>query len=263
MFKKDKDKEIIVPVKLDLNSPITFSCERDLACFTKCCRDVQVCLTPVDVINLKKRLNLSSQEFLAIYTLPGEIPGIELPIPVLKPLKEGSRECPFIGDDGCMIFDARPLNCRYYPLAFGIFHNFDESKNESFFALVKEPICLGHGLGQEVTVKDYLASQQVFEIEKDNQPWIEIILRRKSLGPLVNIPDKTLQMFFLASYNVDSFRNFVFESKFLSIFDIEEERLRLVREDDIECLKLGMDWLKTVLFGDKILRMHERKTTII
>lgn len=263
MFNKNKDKEIIVPIRLELNSPICFSCDKELACFTKCCRDSSVSLTPYDVIKMKKRLNMTSQEFLSFYTLPGKIEGTELPIPVLKPLNEGTNECPFVSDTGCLIFDSRPLNCRYYPLGFGIFHNQDISDNERFFALIKEPICLGHNLGEEITVRDWLESQGINEYEEINLPWVEIILKRKSLGPFVDIPDKTLQMFFLASYNVDGFRDFVLETKFLGIFEISHDRIEKIKNDDVECFFLGMDWLKTVLFGEKILKVREKKVVVI
>lgn len=262
MFNKNRDKEIVVPVKLELNNPFCFSCDKDLACFTKCCKDSSVTLTPYDIIRMKNRLNMSSQEFLSFYTAPAVIEGTELPIPMLKPLKENTNECPFIAEDGCVIFDHRPLNCRYYPLGFGIYHNKDQADNEKFFALIKEPICAGHGLGGEITVKEWLESQGIPEYETINSPWVEIILKRKSLGPFVTIPEKTLQMFFLACYNVDGFRDFVFDTKFISVFELSDERIQKVKEDDLECLKLAIDWLKTVLLGERVLKTRENKAEI-
>ena len=60
----------IQPVRLTKNSRFRFKCHKDISCFTKCCRGIKIILTPYDVIHLKNRLELSSEDFLAIYTEP-------------------------------------------------------------------------------------------------------------------------------------------------------------------------------------------------
>ncbi|NDY42446.1 YkgJ family cysteine cluster protein [Dissulfurirhabdus thermomarina] len=252
-----KDRpQVLVPVRLDLDSTFTFACRKGMPCFTRCCRDAGIMLTPYDVIRLKRRLELPSDEFLAIYTVPGHIENTELPIPVLKMLDDEHKTCPFLGDEGCKIYDDRPSTCRYYPIGAGIFHNHDAAGNERFFALVKEGHCLGHDEAQEWTVAQWREDQGLAAYDEVNTGWVELILRRKSLGPFTNIPDKTLQMFFLGSYNVDAFRRFVEESAFLRIYDVPGDRLAAVREDDVAALHLAMDWLKTTLFGEGLLRLR-------
>ena len=58
----------IDPVRLGPDSKFQFKCHKDVSCFTKCCRGIDIMLTPYDVILLKERLGLPSEEFLAIYT---------------------------------------------------------------------------------------------------------------------------------------------------------------------------------------------------
>jgi hypothetical protein len=41
-----------------------FACHDGLDCFTRCCRDITIFLTPYDILRLKNDLGLSSQEFL-------------------------------------------------------------------------------------------------------------------------------------------------------------------------------------------------------
>ena len=42
----------------------------DIACFTRCCRNIDILLTPYDVIRMKNRLGITSTEFLAeVHTL--------------------------------------------------------------------------------------------------------------------------------------------------------------------------------------------------
>ena len=63
------------------------------------------------------------------------------------------------------------------------------------------------------------------------------------------------KMVFMATYNIDKFRRFVFESSFLELYRFEEDLIEKVREDDVALLKLAAKWLKWVLFktGDIIL----------
>ncbi|MCX7823457.1 MAG: hypothetical protein N2260_08460, partial [Syntrophobacterales bacterium] len=49
-------------------SRITFACHENLPCFTQCCRDVNIYLTPYDVLRLRQALNMGSSEFLNRYT---------------------------------------------------------------------------------------------------------------------------------------------------------------------------------------------------
>ncbi len=51
-------------------------------------------------------------------------------------------------------------------------------------------------------------------------------------------------MYFMACYDLDRFRRFVFETKFLEMFDVEEERVEALRTDDIELLEFAMQWLR-------------------
>ena len=259
MFAPKDKKELIVPVRLDPDSPFSFECTKDLSCFTKCCRDAYIMLTPLDVLRLKRRLGLGSDEFLFVYTTLGLIENTELPVPVLKMRDDPEKTCPFLTGEGCGIYEDRPATCRYYPIGSGIFHNRDESTDERFYALIKEDHCLGHGLGEEITVGDWLSSQGLEDYDRVNAGWTEIILRRKSLGPFVEIPEKTKQMFFTASYNLDSFRRFVFESRFLSIYEIPEDRVEAVRSDEIELLHFGFEWLKFTFFGDPFYSIREQR----
>lgn len=248
----------IVPVRLELDSKICFHCDKDIACFTQCCHNNPVMLTPCDIIRLKNRLKASSQEFLYAFTTVSTIEGTELPIPVLKPVEEERGRCPLLGEAGCSVYEDRPIACRYYPVGAGLFHNSDAEDNERFFALVKEAHCHGHGLGTEMTIREWRDDQGIPEYDKVNSRWTEVVLKRKSLGPFVNIPEKTLKMFFMGSYNLDSFRDFVFDTPFLSIYDIEDERVEKIREDDVALFDFAVDWMMSTLYGAGLLKIREQ-----
>ena len=55
-------------------------------------------------------------------------------------------------------------------------------------------------------------------------------------------------MFFLASYNIDKFREFVFNSTFLKRYDIDDDTLEKIRGEELELLAFGLKWLKWLFF---------------
>ena len=57
-------------------------------------------------------------------------------------------------------------------------------------------------------------------------------------------------MFFLVSYNLDKFREFVFESSFLDRYEVDEKALNQIKDDEIALLKFGLKWLKWLLFKE-------------
>jgi hypothetical protein len=69
--------------------------------------------------------------------------------------------------------------------------------------------------------------------------------------------DKKLQMFYMVSYNADAFKEFIFSSNFLNLFDIEEETITRIKSDDIELLKFACQWLKFYLFGEPALEVKD------
>ena len=49
---------------LKKNDTFAFACHQDLACFNRCCRNLNLFLYPYDVIRLRKALNMDSEQFL-------------------------------------------------------------------------------------------------------------------------------------------------------------------------------------------------------
>jgi hypothetical protein len=66
----------------------------------------------------------------------------------------------------------------------------------------------------------------------------------------MQLTEQTKNMFFLASYNIDKFREFVFESSFLHRYAVDESVLKRIKDDEIELLKFGLTWLKWLLFKE-------------
>lgn len=70
-------------------------------------------------------------------------------------------------------------------------------------------------------------------------------------------------MFFMASYNLDRFREFVFKSKFFELFDVETDIKERLASDDVSLMKYAFDWLRFSLFGDKTMQVKPQTTANI
>ena len=59
-----------------------------------------------------------------------------------------------------------------------------------------------------------------------------------------------MSLFIMASYDVDTFSRFVFESSMLKRFRVEKKTVDLIRSNQLELLKFAMIWLQFSLFGE-------------
>lgn len=245
-------KSEIPPEQLGYNSKFQFRCHKGIKCFTDCCRSISIMLTPYDILTMRKRLELSSEEFLAIYTEPQILEKADLPIVTLKLLDDPRLSCPFVKDkEGCTIYEDRPTTCRYYPLGVGSLSYSNElNKKDEFFFKVKESHCLGFDETKEWTVAEWREDQGIDLRDEVNEGWANLIVRKKSLPPSMKLTQETKQMFFLACYNIDKFRKFIFESSFLNRYDIDDAIISDMKENDIKLLQFGFEWLKAMLFQD-------------
>ena len=58
----------------------------------------------------------------------------------------------------------------------------------------------------------------------------------------------------MACFNVDEFKKFIFESTFLSRFNVSRDKIDRLKESDIELMTFGFDWVKFFLTGKGPLR---------
>lgn len=246
----------IEPVRLGLDSRMKFDCHTKVKCFTKCCRDIRITLTPYDIVRLKNRLALSSEEFLSIYTEPQLLEKTDLPIVVLKLLDDDLKSCPFVRDSGCIVYEDRPTTCRYYPLGVATLSHKEDAAEEGFYFLIHEPHCLGFEEDKTMTVQEWRGDQGINTYDGINAGWTDIIVRKRSFPPNIQLTEKSKQLFFLVSYNLDKFRQFVFESSFLSLYEVDQNTLETIQKDEIALMTFGFKWLKGVLWEGEGIKMN-------
>ncbi|MCU0586746.1 MAG: YkgJ family cysteine cluster protein [Syntrophobacteraceae bacterium] len=248
----------VEPVERTLDSTFKFNCFKEISCFNKCCRHTDMLLTPYDILRMKKRLGLSSDEFLKKYTYVHIDENSSHPFAVLKMLDEQDGRCPFVTDEGCGIYEDRPANCRYYPVGKGIMMRESEKGPvpEEFFFFIREPNCAGYDQDKEWTIESWRKAQGVDIYDDMNREWAEIQLRRDNPGkPKL---DKSKQpLIYMATYDLDRFRRFVFESGFLNMFDVDPEEIEKLKTDEIALMKFAFKYLKYILMLEETLKIKD------
>ncbi len=267
IFGKEKNPSSIEPKKLTLDSPLKFRCHPGVRCFTACCGGIKIILTPYDILQLTKRLGIPAHEFLHQYTIPTYLEKTDMPGVMIK-LRDEDNKCPFVTPDGCTVYTDRPTACRYYPVGMADFHeggsrdeagNELQSAEEKFFFTVREEHCKGFEEDKKWTIREWRADQGVDIRDEMNKEWLRLIMRRKSFGLQATLSEQAKRMFFMASTDIATFRKFVFESSFLDTYELDQETIDKIREDDVELMLFSFKYLAATLFGAQKLKIKEEK----
>jgi len=243
------DQELMQPIS---DRKFRFACHKNLPCFTKCCANLNLVLTPYDVLRFKNRLNLSSEEFLENYTTSYIDEAYGVPVVKLKMNNDESRRCPFVSPEGCAVYEDRPGACRLYPLGRAASKISEECPAGEYYFVVKESHCLGFNEKWEWTVQEWIINQGVDEDNEINDLFMNITAGRRA-KTIKALSDQQLQMFYMACYNLDEFRRFVFETTFLDKFDIAQDVLNHIKTDNMKLMAFAFQWLKFSLFGEKTI----------
>jgi uncharacterized protein len=241
----------INPVRLGYDSKFSFRCHPGVTCFTQCCRGIDIMLTPYDVIRLKTRLGLTSDQFLAIYTTVNLLEKTDLPVIALKQLEDDQHSCPFVREDGCIVYADRPTACRYYPLGVASLQHKEGADDSGFFFFINEPHCRGFEEHGDWTVAEWRQDQGVDRRDDVNAEWTDLVVRKRSFPPNIKMTEQAKKMFFMVSYNIDVFRTFVFESSFLQRMPVDDATREKLKTDDVALLTFGVAWLKRILFTQR------------
>ena len=262
LFGKEKNPTNIEPEKLTLDSNIQFRCHPGDSCFTACCGNINIVLTPYDILCLRKRIGIDSDEFLLRYTKPFFLEKTDMPGVQIHLTEEG--RCPFVTDEGCLVYTDRPSACRYYPIGMANFHERSEEgkeghESERFFFKVKESYCKGHEEDKHWTVGEWREDQGIDFRDEINRPWMELVMRRKSFGHQATLSEQAQKVFFMASTNLEKFKDFIFKSSFLDTYEIDQDTLDKIKDDDIELLRFSYLYLASSLFGTNDLKIRDEK----
>lgn len=225
-----------------------FSCTADKPCFTNCCHDLNLVLMPYDIVRLKRRLGMSTTEFLKKYTSVHVGFGSGLPVVMLK-MEGAYLKCPFLDEDkGCSVYEDRPGACRSYPLARLAQRSKDKEGVEEFYYIVREPDCKGFHDGKEWSVRDWKEHEGLEKYNEMNDLFGEI-LQAKTESGVSSLHADQIEIFYMGCYDIDAFRTFFLESPNLERYMESDETLRKIAEDEDELLRYAIGWVKRKLFS--------------
>lgn len=247
----------VVPETFDGNKEIQFRCRSGIACWNACCSNIDISLTPYDILRLKRRFGMGSGEFLKKYTAPYELEPGGIAGVKLRPVENGTA-CQFMAAEGCTVYQDRPTACRYYPVALLSLRRQGETTDTQSYALVKEEHCLGHNEQRTVTINRYRQEQGVEEYDELARGWRQLILKKKSSGPSIGKPTRrSLELFFMACYDLDRFTSFVASEGFSELYDVPADEMQQILRNDTETMLFGFRFLKQVLFGEQTIPLKK------
>lgn len=255
-------------ITLGLDDIFPFDCRKALDCFNQCCRDINLFLTPYDIMRLKRNLSLSSREFLDRYTTAIYMEEIGHPLVVMKMMGD-EKYCPFSSPDGCRVYPDRPWSCRAFPLEPCVGKAGDGRPLTPMYSVVKRPFCLGFndknppshpfrkgemwgfpGENNSLTVRAWLVRQGTAVYEKMNDLWSQVTLSERF--PAGGLDKKGIQMFFLASYSLDEFSVLASGQGFLETYSLKNEDIRPILRDETSLYAFACRWLRVALLGEEI-----------
>jgi len=241
--------------RLTREDTFRFACHAGVSCFGDCCGDVNIVLTPYDVLRLRKRLGLSSTEFLERHTIIPFSKEQKLPAPLVKMGDDEKKSCPFVEDAKCTVYEDRPWACRMYPLGFAS-PGTDAEGQKPFYFLLDESGCRGHEEERQQTVGEWLTDQGIEEYDEMGE-----LFKSLSLDAFFSsgreLEPKQIELYWMATYDLDTFRRFITSSSFLDRFQVTEETVEKIETDDEELLRFGFRWLEFALFGRPTMTIKE------
>jgi Fe-S-cluster containining protein len=228
-----------------------FACHAKVPCFTDCCRDLELALTPYDVLRLKKALKMHSHVFLDRYVIVEQEEHETFPRLYLTMVDDGRASCPFVTQAGCTVYANRPGACRTYPLGRAVSRN-RHGECAEFYVLLSESHCCGHhaASAKAFTVGTWTADQGLAPYNGANDAVLPL-LQHEQVRQGRKLTPREKELFLVALYDQDVFRDFLQRPDFSGPRPASPEELAVLLADDTGLLHFAVRWLEHELFGEK------------
>jgi Fe-S-cluster containining protein len=247
----DEDQINNLPgIRIKENDTFQFRCYPGVACFNRCCRNLNLFLYPYDVIRLKQSLGLSSDQFLDRYVDIVLRPQNYFPEVLLRMADDSEKRCPFLTEAGCSVYSDRPDTCRSFPVEQGILYDAARKKDIPVYYYRPPGFCCGRHEKKEWSIPEWIRDQDAELHNKMTVRWAELkrLFQNNPWG-FEGPGGPKAKMAFMAIYNIDRFRDFVFQSSFLKRYKVKTAILKKLKSDDLQLLKFGFEWVKVFVWG--------------
>ena len=108
---------------------------------------------------------------------------------------------------------------------------------------------------KEWKVEEWLENQGLDDYDEWGEAFKELTLNKFFEDEDATLPPEKMHMLFTACYDLDKFREFVYESTLLERFEVDEDFVEEMRVDDEALLRFAYLWLRFSLFGEKTMKM--------
>ncbi|MCF8055593.1 MAG: YkgJ family cysteine cluster protein [Desulfocapsa sp.] len=230
--------------RIEAGELFSFSCHPDVDCFTDCCRELELALSPYDVLRLKQETGLHSSTFLDRYVIQEQDTEDVFPRFYLTMVDDGKASCVFVSEKGCTVYPGRPGACRAYPMGRAAMRRADNSM-EDFFVLLKESHCHGFQEQEEQTTEKYSKGQGLDSYNTFNDQ-VAALLQHEEIRSGMRLTEQQAELFVLALYDLDQFRKLLDGGNLPQQDDYPAQKERC--QDDEQLLIFGVKWLQKILF---------------
>lgn len=235
---------------LTRGTPFRFRCYPGIGCFNRCCCNLNLFLYPYDIVRLKQRLGLTAGDFLDRYTDLVLRDGSHFPEVLLRMAENETQTCSFLDENGCSVYADRPDTCRTFPVEQGLMFGAEGSEPETVGFFRPPDFCLGRFEDQVWTLDAWADDQEARVYNRMSRRWaaIKALFHQdpwQGQGPY----GSRAKMAFMATYNMDAFRSFVFESSFLKRYRVKKDRVRKMKQDELALLRFGFEWVKLAVWN--------------
>ncbi|MEK6201026.1 MAG: YkgJ family cysteine cluster protein [Desulfobulbaceae bacterium] len=231
--------------RIEREEPFHFSCHPGIVCFTDCCRQLELALTPYDVLRLKKACGIRSETFLDRYVIIEQEEDETFPRFYLSMVDDGRASCVFVADSGCTVYQNRPGACRAYPMGRAVIRQADNAMDD-FFVLLQESHCHGFREQQGQDAATYSKEQGLLIYNRFNDA-MAVLLQHEQIRQGKQFAEQQREQFILALYNLDQFRTLLFAGQIPGATTLDGTS-REGLADDEALLLYAIDWLKDILF---------------
>lgn len=172
------------------------------------------------------------------------------PAVMLNMADNDDQTCPFLAEQGCLVYEDRPSACRTYPLERAVEKQEGSGRLLAHYFMTHHAYCMGHDENAEYSLRKWERDQGLYDYNMMNDLWAEVdafFASNPWQGEGTAGPRQ--QLAFMVCYNTDEFRNYVVQHDLLRSFQLDKAHRRRVERDDTELLKFGFTWLLSAL-GD-------------
>ena len=197
-----KDQSDIYSISPD--QPFNFRCGPSVNCFNACCADLNQYLSPYDVLQLKRGLNMRASDFLETWTNRHDGPRSGLPVVSLKPQTDAGLKCPFVTPRGCGVYEYRPASCRMYPVMRMAGRDTVSGCIRESYYIICESHCHGFETGHRITLDQWMHEQGLHPYNIANDAFLDIISAKRKYRP-GGLEQRLTDEIYIALYDSDTF----------------------------------------------------------